>query len=447
MTILRAAATANFTLDNTGTAALITGLTLTPASGDYFLYATVEFQTPAGSPAFPETDIFSVWVNNVEIDHSVRTYINNDSIDSASIVYVLTCKVSPTGSQDVEIRHVRSTATAPAIATNREMTLFPIGAGTDYELTSTSEDSTASGTMSDIVGMSQVPVAGTYLAIISTSWKGDSGGIAEIQVAVDGVAEAHSFRDFFWESSGADQEYCVMTLAKVTMDGIDAVSMQFASQSGTVVVHHRTMNLIPIATADIFQAIGTVDDTDSTTTDKLLDDMTIPDPGAGDMLVMFSITQAFGALATDEGRVTYSIHEGGAVVTDSERNNEIEDSLDSTYHLAFCGGRVTVGGSTDDLEIFWQGASTQTRTGRNRTLIAIRELGIAWEQEGHRWREDDDDEANAAWRQAQDVDDTVDKEVNIRSRVLMSATGDPPTLTRTYQYKRDDEPDSEFRTI
>jgi hypothetical protein len=239
-----------------------------------------------------------------------------------------------------------------------------------------------------------------------------------------------------------------MTLASITMDGVDAVSVQFASQAGTTTVGERTMNLIPFAAASIFQAIGTVDDTDSTTTDKLLDDMTITDPGADDYLCMFSMTQAFGSLGSaDLGRVTYSIHEGGAVVTDSERDNEIEDSLDNTYHLAFCGGRVTVGGATDDLEIFWQGASTSARTGRNRTFIAIREGGASFEQEGYRWRNDDDNEADATFRQLQDVVDTVGKTTNIRLRTLIDATGDPATSTRTVQYKRDDEPDSEYRDV
>ncbi len=127
-------------------------------------------------------------------------------------------------------------------------------------------------------------------------------------------------------------------------------------------------------TDDIFQAIGTVDDTDSTTDDKLIDDMTITDPGADDYLCMFSMSQAYGSIAgADEGLTTFSIHEGGSVVTDSERDNEIEDSLDNTHLVALLGGKVTVGGATDDLEVFWQGNTVNARTGRNRTFIAIRE--------------------------------------------------------------------------
>ncbi len=449
MAILRAAATANFTLNNTGTAALITGLTLTPASDDYFLYATVEFTTPASAPA--ETDTFSVWVNNVELAHTRRTYFGNTSIDNASITYVMSCKVSPTGSQAVEIRHTRSSATEPCIATNREMTLFPIPvAGTDYEESSTTNDTTTSSTFSTIVGMARTPVSGTYLVAFSSSAElsaADQDGA--FRISVDGTPIAHTRRDINWESSGSDQELSIGIFAEVTVDGGEEVQIEFASvnNAATLTVHDRTMNLVPIASGDIFEASSATNDTDSTTTDKLLDGMTITDPGADDYLTMFSMSIEWGALAADEGRVTMSVHEGGAVVTDSERDNEVEDSLDTAYWVAYCGGRVTVGGSTDDLEIFWQGNSTVLRTGRERTFVAIRELSSAFEQEGYRWRNDDGSESAATFRQAQDVVDTVDKTTNIRLRTLLDATGDPPTVTRTLQYKRDDEPDSEYRDI
>ena len=77
----------------------------------------------------------------------------------------------------------------------------------------------------------------------------------------------------------------------------------------------------------------------------------------------------------------------------------------------------------------------------------MREGGAAFEQEGYRWRNDDGSESAATFRQAQDIVDTVDKTTNIRLRTLLDATGDPATTTRTLQYKRDDEADSEYRII
>ena len=381
MAILRAAATANFTLDNTGTAVLITGLTLTPAADDYFLYATIETLTPGSAGG--DEDVFSVWVNNVEVAHTLRTYHNNSSIDNASIVMVITCKVSPTGSQAVEIRHTSESTSAPLIASHREMTLFPIPtAGTDYELTATANDTTTSSTFSLIVGMAQTPVSGNYLVTFSTSVLGGAvaGSDAGFRITVGGSVVTASLRNIFYESSGDDQELMMMVCASISPNGSQAVEIEFNQVDGssTVTVGERTMNLIPVASADIFDAVDTVDDTDSTTTDKLLEGMTITDPGAFDYLTLFSMTHAFATLGSaDLGRVTYSVHEGGAVVTDSERDNEIEDSLDNGHMLAFCGGRVTVGGGTDDLEIFWQGASVEPRTGRDRIFIAMREATAA----------------------------------------------------------------------
>lgn len=449
MAILRAAAQANFTLDNTGTAVLITGLTLTPAADDYFLYCTIEFLTSAATPA--ATDTFSVWVNNVELTHTRRTYFGNTSIDNASITYVLSCKVSPGGSQAVEIRHTRSTASEPNVASKREMTLFPIpAAGTDYEDTSVSNDTTASATFSTVVSMARTPVSGTYLvAFSSTVTASAASADAGFRISVGGTVQTHTLREIFWESSGADQELSVGMFAEITANGSQEVAVEFNSGDGssTITVHDRTMNLIPIATADIKQATGVADDTDSTTTDKLLDDMTITDPGANDFLTMFSMSIAWGTIVTDEGRTTMSVHEGGAVVTDSDRDNEVEDSLDNAFWVAYTGGRVTVGLSTDDLEIFWKGNSTVTRTGRERTFVAIRELTANWEQEGFRFRNDDGSESAATWRQTQDVDDSVGKESNIRLRVLIDSTGNPATVTRTLQYKVDTDPAAEYRTI
>jgi len=78
------------------------------------------------------------------------------------------------------------------------------------------------------------------------------------------------------------------------------------------------------------------------------------------------------------------------------------------------------------------------------TLVAL--IGAS-EQEGFRWRNDDGTEITATWRQAQDVDEEVSKEENIRLRILIDTTGNLPTQQATLQYKRDDEADSEWRDI
>jgi hypothetical protein len=69
------------------------------------------------------------------------------------------------------------------------------------------------------------------------------------------------------------------------------------------------------------------------------------------------------------------------------------------------------------------------------------------EQEGFRWRNDDNDEANATWRQNQDVDDSISKSVNIRLRLIVNATGDPTSKQYELQYKRTSDPATKWRTL
>ncbi len=62
--------------------------------------------------------------------------------------------------------------------------------------------------------------------------------------------------------------------------------------------------------------------------------------------------------------------------------------------------------------------------------------GPTLEQEGFRFRNDDGSEAAATWRQAQDVNDTIAKDTNIRLRVLVNATGDPASNQYQLEYRK-----------
>ncbi len=72
---------------------------------------------------------------------------------------------------------------------------------------------------------------------------------------------------------------------------------------------------------------------------------------------------------------------------------------------------------------------------------------VTLEQEGFRWRNDDDSEASATWIENQDVDASIAKETNIRLRVLVNATNDPDNTQYELQYKRTDDGAGEYRAI
>ncbi len=376
MAILRAAATANDTLDQTGDT-LINSLTLTPASDDYLLFATVEFVTASASGT--EDTIFSVYVGGVQVDHTERIYGEDTSIDSANIVYALNCKVSPNGSQAVEIRYRTAAADDPLIASTRELTLFPIpAAGTDYEKSATANDTIASATYATLNSMTETPAADDYLLVFSTSCRGPNGTAIGFKVVVGGTDVAHTQRITEQESSAWDSDNPILIACKVSPNGSQTVDIEWARTqgTGTVTCGPRTMNLIPLDSGDIFEASGTTNDADSTTTDKQVDDLLITDPGAADYLCIFSGYQSYGSIGSGDGETTFSLRTAGTKVTDSDRINEVENSLDNTFLCCAAGGRVTVAGATDDLQVYWQGQSTATRTIHERTFIAIREATV-----------------------------------------------------------------------
>jgi len=81
---------------------------------------------------------------------------------------------------------------------------------------------------------------------------------------------------------------------------------------------------------------------------------------------------------------------------------------------------------------------------------SIYQAGVAaveFEQEGFRWRSDDGDEDAATWLQAQDVNLARGKNQNTRLRVLVDATGNPPSRTATLQFRKVGDPDSEWETV
>lgn len=83
------------------------------------------------------------------------------------------------------------------------------------------------------------------------------------------------------------------------------------------------------------------------------------------------------------------------------------------------------------------------------TAFNAGDLGaVEFETEAYRFRNDDGSETTATWKAAQDTDITIGKGENFRLRVLTNVNSvDPPTVTRTLQYKRDDEGDSEWRDV
>ena len=339
------------------------------------LWTTIGLLTP-GTTVSGRLLRFNVYVGGVLVPHTERSYEQDASITNTHLVYAIGAIVSPNGSQDVEIRHRVNDAANPLVALKREMTLFP---SADQIEVSATGDATISSTTFAALLTATTPANGTYLCTFGTSGQGPAANEVEFRVVVGGVVVAHSLRHTETESSNDNRDEALGTLGVVvTPDGTEDVVIEWRRPSnpptGTRTIHQRTLTLTPIPADFIKEASSVSDDTTSSTADLLITGMTITDPGVADWLVLFTGADFFGNIGTGDAEVTYSIRNAGVRVTDSERIHEHEESLDNVDLIVNAGGRVTVAGATDDLEMFWQNTSTGVpRTIHERTFVAIRE--------------------------------------------------------------------------
>lgn len=74
--------------------------------------------------------------------------------------------------------------------------------------------------------------------------------------------------------------------------------------------------------------------------------------------------------------------------------------------------------------------------------------GATIDQEGFRFRNDDDNEADATWKEDQDtVVSSLAKDTNVRLRMLLNATGDPATHQFKLQYRQKGDAATEWRDV
>jgi len=110
----------------------------------------------------------------------------------------------------------------------------------------------------------------------------------------------------------------------------------------------------------------------------------------------------------------------------------------------------TLGSATRELNAASENPAIFTLTGSERwsaITFAIRPSSSLTEQEGFRFRNDDGSESAATFRQSQDVNDSVARNVNIRLRLLVNATGDPDSEQYQLEYKETGDAASEYRAV
>lgn len=141
-----------------------------------------------------------------------------------------------------------------------------------------------------------------------------------------------------------------------------------------------------------------------------------------------------------------SDHGGGSTVTwttPSGMTEEIDISIGNPWACmsAHWVVQASAGASGDKT------ATASTSSAGQSFLISFNVLGILREQEGARWRDDDDNEADATWLAAQDLNITRAKALNTRVRILKNTTLDTPSEQDKIQERKVGDPDSEWRDI
>lgn len=131
-------------------------------------------------------------------------------------------------------------------------------------------------------------------------------------------------------------------------------------------------------------------------------------------------------------------------------DNTVDGTLENWIYSAFWGVEIKQGAAAGDLSVDEfesvglaediAAALSDLGIDENEAISVLEdintELSLILEQEGFRWRDDDDSESAAAWLVDQDVDTTRLREVNIRLRFLINATGDHDSKQFKIQYKK-----------
>lgn len=126
-----------------------------------------------------------------------------------------------------------------------------------------------------------------------------------------------------------------------------------------------------------------------------------------------------------------------AVSTTTPGANQTTNAVESeaAASATLCGMSHEAGGAT--VTMSWDWTSASTRNAHSAINIAAAAGGgLALDQEGFRFRNDDGSETTATWKAAQDTTTTLAADETFRLRALINATGDPTSKGYKIQYRR-----------
>jgi len=423
-----------------------TPLTITPGAGTYL--AVFSATAYGDRNTLAETVDFAIYANAVQQHHSIRHIMHEESYEDLSKFMVKSeAVVTVADGQAVDVRWQTSVSGQAGHILKRSLTLVPITSYTQQ--TATSDDTTSSSDFSVTLGsMSATPGAGTYLLVFgcSAEFVGDTNDeIMATRVYVNGSFSgyAHTHRENIFEGSFDSCDQQLGCVCKVTPGASEVVSIRWANTgtAGTITCHERTLILVAIPSSDAIAEVYATSSADMTDTSwAQMNGMTLTNTSNaldGDWCAFFTCVEAMVNIpAAGAVEMYHALYADTTVITNTERDTNWSDSYKALNKVCPVGptSKVTLADS-DDLNVYQQGSTAETRRVFERVLVAVRDLGVAVEQYKFRWRDDDDDENSATWLAAEGINVSRGKLQNTRLRVGLDLTGDLGSKQVTLKYR------------
>ncbi|HCM51544.1 TPA: hypothetical protein DIS56_00170 [Candidatus Saccharibacteria bacterium] len=340
-------------------------MTLTPGAGDYLAVFSTSVENDTAS-AFQRVSIF---VNSVQQAHTEREFFNEESLPGTEYPLATAAHITVGAGEAVEVRWLTTAGTSTARA--RTLNLYPVASADVSQATATADATTTSATDVLLDNMTYTPGAGDYVAIFSTSGVGPSGAVLAFSIYVGGTKVAHTERAYTMEPSIPNTEFVPFIAAKVSPTAGQAVEVKWSRQagSGTITAHERTLTLYKTDASNIFEAPATADTSSTSTTDVLMESMTLT-PGAGDYLALFSSSLGLGTVGSTLSPY-HSIYVNEVKTAHTERIAGWDASIDLA-DLAIMTNGVVSPSAGQAVEVRWRASAADSRTARERTFLLLK---------------------------------------------------------------------------
>ena len=367
-------ASANTTLDQTSYTQ-VNSMSVTPGAGSYLAIFTMQvlYNSSPGSNVLRT----SIFVNSVQQTESERELGSTVSLTNAIWTTMTHAYITVGAGESVDVRYLISTTPA-FTGQDRALTLYPVDPADVTEATATVDTTTSSGSYTQMDSMAiPTPGAGNYLLVFSSSVlraADGSGPVIDVAVHVNDSISGyeHTERTYRMEGSLDQVAYPVLIAAKVSPTAGQDVEVWWrnSGDTNTITARERTLTLIKVETGELFEANSTITDTDTSSSDEIIDDMTLT-PGAGDFLAIYSSTEQLPTITANKD-INYSFFVNSSQVTTSERDFMMEESVDGNPVPVYLASIVSPAAS-QAVDVMWRGSDTTSRDNHERTFVLLKE--------------------------------------------------------------------------